>query len=127
MGNLDKIKKRLNLLVKILNSEDNIEPILTGKVVTMSYLTVALEPIFIKIKKTFKEILRKIDESILIFKSYVNLSKFRSTKYVYELNYKKDKIFYSMHKKLWQEIWPEYNKKEYDALIEYKRKKTGLQ
>ena len=55
MGNLDKIKKRLNLLVKILNSEDNIEPILTGKVVTMSYLTVALEPIFIKkIKKTFK-------------------------------------------------------------------------
>jgi 2-polyprenyl-3-methyl-5-hydroxy-6-metoxy-1,4-benzoquinol methylase len=125
MGNLVKIKKRLNLLVKTLNSEDNIEPILTGKVVTMSYLTVALEPIFIKKnqKNLQKEILRKIDESILIFKSYVNLSKFRSTKYVYELNYKKDKIFYSMHKKLWQEIWPEYNKKEYDALIEYRGKR----
>ena len=88
MGNLDKIKKRLNLLVKILNSEDNIEPILTGKVVTMSYLTVALEPIFIKKnqKNLQKEILRKIDESILIFKSYVNLSNFRRTKYVYEFS-----------------------------------------
>ena len=109
-----KIKNKLNLLVKILNSFNNTEPLLHGKIVTMSYLTVAVEAIFqdIECKDVKKKIINIVNDAISIFNSFTVLSRFKSKNNSRSIASSLNKNFISMHKNLWQEIWPEHSFKE---------------
>jgi SAM-dependent methyltransferase len=122
---MKKIKKKLNEFVKVLNKSKNTQPLIHGKIVTMSYLSVAVEPIFQNrnLANVEKAILELIDNALLIFKSYIVLSKFKSNKNFENVNFAKNKIFHKMHQNLWQEIWPEHSLKEYDSLVDYRGKR----
>lgn len=119
------IKKKLNTLVKKINSASNTQPFILGKILAMSYLTVAIEPIFQKKnnKNIEIEILKVINNSISIFQKFLTISKFRSKQNVNQTLLNNHNNFISMHKKLWQEIWPEHSFNDYDKLVEYRGKR----
>tara|TARA_A100000164_G_scaffold295418_1_gene269354 strand:+ start:116 stop:1165 length:1050 start_codon:yes stop_codon:yes gene_type:complete len=120
------LKLKLRELVDLVNSKPNKGIIFFGKVYSLSYLTTAIEPILqnSKNKNALKDLIEVVNNSKIIFRSFVNASNFTkinsSSKNHEFLN------FYKSHQKLWQKIWPEHSAIEYESLVEYRGKRLDF-
>ena len=118
----NEIKKKLHQLSKIIQKEKNTEELIIIKVIVLTYLTVSVEPIFQgNLKNIKKDLLEKINETILIFNKIKIFKKF--SKGNSEINLLKNEKFLNLHTNLWQQIWPEHSFKEYERLVEYRGKR----
>ncbi len=79
---MKEFKKKIDKLIRLINSEKNTETLFFGKVISLTYLTTAIEPIFqnSKNKTPSKNLLNIVDKTKNIFNSFVYLSNFTNKK-----------------------------------------------
>lgn len=118
----NEIKKKLNELSKLIQKEKNTDNLVLFKIISLSYLSISVEPIFRgSLKNIKKDLLEKINETILVFntlKIFKSFSKKNLNNALFT-----EKTINHLHKNLWQNIWPHHTYQEYDQLVEYRGKR----
>jgi hypothetical protein len=111
---IQKILKKLEAKVKTTKTKSNYP-----KLLALTYLAVAIEKIMQNPKnnKPLSDLSDLVDNALAIYDSYLTVDYFARPK--------KSK-FYSIkavHKYLWGKIWPRYDLKSFQDLINYRKKR----
>jgi SAM-dependent methyltransferase len=117
-------KKFKNFYLHLKKKKDS-QIILFAKIVSLSYFSVAIEKILTNPKNPnpSKDTLIILKKTKDMFDCYCNLSEHQRDKK--NISFQKDLV--TMHKLLWQEIWPNYiTLKEYNDLVEYRGKRLDF-
>lgn len=119
------LKKKITDFTCYLKKKKDSQIVLFAKVVSLTYFAVAIEKILTNPKhpNPSRDTLKILKKTKNVFDSFFEL-----------LDHQKDKknIFFkknliTMHKLLWQEIWPNYiSIKEYNNLVEYRGKRLDF-
>ena len=111
---IQKILKKLEIKMNKTKSKSNYP-----KLLALTYLAVAIEKIMQNPKNNnpLSDLAELIDNASKIYKFYLEIDRFSGTK---------NSQFYSIkvvHKDLWGKIWPQYDLKSFQELIDYRKKR----
>ena len=111
---IQKILKKLEVKMKTSRSKSNYP-----KLLSLTYLAVAIEKIMQNPKnnKPLYDLGKLVDNACKIYEFYLEIDRFAGTK---------NPQFYSIkavHKDLWGKIWPQYDVKSFQELINYRKKR----
>lgn len=119
------MKKKFNEFYSHLKKKKDNQIILYAKIVSLTYFAVAIEKILTDKKNSYpsKDTLKILEKAREIFDCFSQLSDY--LKYKNKLSFEKNLV--TMHKLLWQEIWPNYiNLKQFNNLVEYRGKRLDF-
>jgi ubiquinone/menaquinone biosynthesis C-methylase UbiE len=111
---IQKILKKLEVKMKAKKSKSNYP-----KLLALTYLAVAIEKIMQNPtnNKPLSDLSDLVDRASLMYDSYLEIDNFAGTKNSQSYSIK------AVHKDLWGKIWPKYDLKSFQDLINYRKKR----